>query len=234
MPAVGLLGSETPGESSLATTHQKLEQGARSREALLDAAIELIASGGYTATGVDAIARRSGVVKSALYWHFGSKEGLLVAALERTAADWVAELESAIVGAETPEERLESLIARVRELFVDRPDRVRLILSALIERGGNNEDVRAGVARILDVMRSAIARGMAPVIPIPEDRVEGLAALTLQTLAGAFIDFFADPDRESFESRLQVIRKMVALVAANEIEQTASGGGSGSDRSLST
>ena len=70
----------------MATTHQKVEQGARSREALLDAAIELIADGGYTATGVDAIARRSGVVKSALYWHFGSKDGLLIAALERTGA----------------------------------------------------------------------------------------------------------------------------------------------------
>ena len=217
----------------MATTHQKLEQGARSREALLDAAIELIARGGYTATGVDAIARRSGVVKSALYWHFGSKEGLLVAALERTAADWVAELESAVIGAATPEERLENLIERVRELFVDRPDRVRLILSALIERGGNNEEVRAGVARILGVMRSAIARGMAPVIPIPEDRVEGLAALTLQTLAGAFIDYFADPDRESLESRLRVIRKMVALLAESEIEQQKAAGESSDPRRAS-
>lgn len=217
----------------MATTHQKLEQGARSREALLDAAIELIASGGYTATGVDAIARRSGVVKSALYWHFGSKEGLLVAALERTAADWVAELENAVTGAATPEERLENLIERVRELFVDRPDRVRLILSALIERGGNNEEVRAGVARILGVMRSAIARGMAPVIPIPEERVEGLAALTLQTLAGAFIDYFAEPDRESFESRLRVIRKMVALLAQNEMEQLESTGESTDPRRVS-
>lgn len=211
----------------MATTHQKLEQGARSREALLDAAIELIASGGYTATGVDAIARRSGVVKSALYWHFGSKEGLLVAALERTAADWVAELESAVTGAATPEERLENLIERVRELFTERSDRVRLILSALIERGGTNEEVRAGVARIMGVMRSSIARGMAPVIPIPEERIEGLAALTLQTLTGAFIDFFADPDRESFESRLRVIRKMVALLAEQEVEQHKA---AGSDR----
>ena len=81
----------------MATTHQKVEQGARSREALLDAAIELIADGGYTATGVDAIARRSGVVKSALYWHFGSKDGLLIAALERTAREWVAEFEAAVV-----------------------------------------------------------------------------------------------------------------------------------------
>jgi len=206
----------------VATTHQKLEQGARSREALLDAAIELIADGGYTATGVDAIARRSGVVKSALYWHFGSKDGLLVAALERTASEWVAEFEAAVIESGAPGARLDNLLKLVRGLFLDRPDRVRLIMSALIERGTNNEEVRVGVARILDIMRSAIARGMS-VLPIPEHRIEGLATLTLQTLAGAFLDYFADPKPEVFEQRLKVVRKMVALMVEHELKE-ANGG----------
>ncbi len=202
----------------MATTHQKLEQGARSREALLDAAIELIADGGYTATGVDAIARRSGVVKSALYWHFGSKDGLLVAALERTAQEWVSEFEAFVVESADAPARLENLVGRVRDLFLGRPDRVRLIMSALIERGSTNEEVREGVARILDVMRSAIARGMS-VLPIPEKRIEGIATLTLETLAGAFIDYFSDPDEEVFEQRLKVIRKMVALMVEHELKR---------------
>jgi AcrR family transcriptional regulator len=201
----------------MATTHQKVEQGARSREALLDAAIELIADGGYTATGVDAIARRSGVVKSALYWHFGSKDGLLVAALERTANDWVSEFEAAVVENAEAGARLEGLLDRVRDLFLDRPDRVRLILSALIERGSTNDEVREGVTRILDVMRAAIARGMS-VLPIPEKRIHGLATLTLQALGGSFIDYFSDPDPELFEQRLKVVRKMVVLMVAEELK----------------
>jgi AcrR family transcriptional regulator len=202
----------------LATTHQKIEQGARSREALLDAAIELIADGGYTATGVDAIARRSGVVKSALYWHFGSKDGLLIAALERTAREWVAEFEATVVINAEPAQRLENLLGHVRKLFFERPERVRLILSALIERGPENEEVREGVARILTVMRDAIGRGMV-VLPIPPERVHGLATLTLQTLTGAFFDYFANPDPVLFEQRLKVIRKMLALFVQHEIEQ---------------
>jgi AcrR family transcriptional regulator len=204
----------------VATTHQKVEQGARSREALLDAAIELIAEGGYTATGVDAIARRSGVVKSALYWHFGSKDGLLVAALERTAREWVSEFEAAITESSDARERLEGLVERVRDLFLERPDRVRLILSALIERGVTNDEVRQGVARILDVMRTAIAGGMS-VLPIPEERREGIATLVLQTLAGAFVDYFADPKLDTFEQRLKVIRKMLALMVESELERAA-------------
>jgi AcrR family transcriptional regulator len=204
----------------VATTHQKVEQGARSREALLDAAIELIAEGGYTATGVDAIARRSGVVKSALYWHFGSKDGLLVAALERTAREWVSEFEAAITESSDARERLEGLVERVRDLFLERPDRVRLILSALIERGVTNDEVRQGVARILDVMRTAIAGGMS-VLPIPEERREGIATLVLQTLAGAFVDYFADPKLDTFEQRLKVMRTMLALMVESELERAA-------------
>ena len=201
----------------MATTHQKIEQGARSREALLDAAIELIAEGGYTATGVDSIARRSGVVKSALYWHFGSKDGLLVAALERTAREWVAQFEATVVESAEPQQRLENLVALVRDLFIDRPDRVRLIMAALIERGSTNEDVREGVARIMDVMREAIARGMR-VLPIPPHRIEGIATLTLETLAGAFLDHYANADLALFEHRLKVVRKMVALMLEYEMK----------------
>ena len=201
----------------MATTHQKVEQGARSREALLDAAIELIADGGHTATGVDAIARRSGVVKSALYWHFGSKDGLLIAALERTAREWVAELEASVVVEAEPAQRLENLLQHVRTLFYERPERIRLILSALIERGPENEDVREGVAQILGVMRDAIARGMA-VLPIPPARVHGLATLALEVLTGAFFEYFANPDPALLEQRLKVIRKMLALFVEHEIK----------------
>ena len=203
----------------MATTHQKVEQGARSREALLDAAIELIADGGYTATGVDAIARRSGVVKSALYWHFGSKDGLLIAALERTAREWVAEFEASVVVEAEPEQRLENLLQHVRNLFYERPERIRLILSALIERGPENEEVREGVARILSVMRDAIARGMS-VLPMPPERVQGLATLTLQVLTGAFFEYLANPDPKLLEQRLKVIRKMLALFVEYEIKHT--------------
>jgi len=202
----------------LATTHQKIEQGARSREALLDAAIELIADGGYTATGVDAIARRSGVVKSALYWHFGSKDGLLIAALERTAREWVGEFETSIIVNAEPGQRLENMLQHVRNLFYERPERVRLILSALIERGPENEEVREGVERIMAVMRDAIARGMG-VLPIPAERAYGLATLALQILTGAFLDYFANPDREVFEQRLKVIRKSLALFVEYEIKR---------------
>jgi hypothetical protein len=49
--------------------------------------------------------------------------------------------------------------------------------------------------------------------------VEGLATLALQTLTGAFVDYYSNPDPALFEQRLKVIRKMLALFIDHEIKQ---------------
>lgn len=57
-------------------------------ERLLASAAWLFCHMGFQATGVDAIARRAGTAKTSLYKHFGNKEGLIEAVLEREGAAW--------------------------------------------------------------------------------------------------------------------------------------------------
>ncbi|WP_233837395.1 TetR/AcrR family transcriptional regulator [Paraburkholderia sp. ZP32-5] len=59
------------------------------RERLLDAAEALIYAGGIHATGVDAIVRQSGAARKSFYTHFGSKDALVAAALERRDERWM-------------------------------------------------------------------------------------------------------------------------------------------------
>ena len=47
------------------------------------AALDLIAEQGVAAVAVEPLARRLGVTKGSFYWHFPSRDALLVAALER-------------------------------------------------------------------------------------------------------------------------------------------------------
>ena len=58
------------------------------RDQLIDTALELFNRDGYRATGIDKILAESGVAKMTLYNHFGSKDELIVAALERRDARW--------------------------------------------------------------------------------------------------------------------------------------------------
>src|SRR5947209_690765 len=60
--------------------------GARDgREALLDAAMEVFATAGYTGATVDAIAHTAGMSKAGFYWHFESKEAIFAAVVARYA-----------------------------------------------------------------------------------------------------------------------------------------------------
>jgi AcrR family transcriptional regulator len=58
------------------------------RERLVVAAYELFARNGVQAVGVDAIIERSGVARQTLYRHFGSKQELVLAFLERREELW--------------------------------------------------------------------------------------------------------------------------------------------------
>jgi len=56
------------------------------RRQLLDTAEELLASGGSDALRMDALAQASGVTRPVVYAHFGDRDGLIVALLERHAS----------------------------------------------------------------------------------------------------------------------------------------------------
>jgi AcrR family transcriptional regulator len=66
------------------------------KEQLLDAASELFYRDGVRAVGVDKIVAESGVSKMTLYSHFGSKELLVAAWLDRSGRTWMAWLEAAV------------------------------------------------------------------------------------------------------------------------------------------
>src|SRR3954469_17799408 len=55
------------------------------REALLDAAMEVFAAGGYANATVDAIAQAAGMSKAGFYWHFEGKEAIFAAMIVRYA-----------------------------------------------------------------------------------------------------------------------------------------------------
>lgn len=60
------------------------ENTRRMRETILNAAMEEFSAKGYDGARVDEIALRSGINKNVLYHHFGSKDDLFTAVLERT------------------------------------------------------------------------------------------------------------------------------------------------------
>lgn len=71
--------------------NKRLELGDRSREEILDAAQNMLSQHGYEGASVSRIAAASALSSSSIYWHFGSKVGILTAVMERGAERFFAE-----------------------------------------------------------------------------------------------------------------------------------------------
>lgn len=82
---------------------------AATRRLLLSSATELFARQGYHATSVEAVAAAADRTTGALYDHFGSKSGLLVALLEDWIAQTVAGLTAGLRGVPDLDDRLAAL-----------------------------------------------------------------------------------------------------------------------------
>lgn len=91
------------------------ERRAETRQRLLDAAAELFAERGVEASSVDAIAERAERTSGALYDHFESKTGLLIALLEGWVDDVAVAIGAELAMATTLDERLASLWRNVSD-----------------------------------------------------------------------------------------------------------------------
>lgn len=89
----------------------------KTRRSLLAAASELFYVDGICATGVSAVAEKSGVTKMTLYAHFSSKDQLVTAYLEDNDRRWREFLERKLSGYENPRERLLAVCDAYREYF---------------------------------------------------------------------------------------------------------------------
>jgi AcrR family transcriptional regulator len=113
-------------------TNERMRQ--RAYRAILDAALEVAAEGGFHAASMRKVAERAGVSKALIFKYFASKAELLRALLA-----------SSLVGAQqsfaraatvtTPRERLEALIGTGFDFVREHPDFWRLISQLRMQKG---------------------------------------------------------------------------------------------------
>lgn len=90
-------------------------RGEDTRTQILDAAREALAQDGYTRTTTRAIAERAGVRLSLVHYHFGGKQQLLAAVLDRENARLLARQQALYAGSEPLAEKWRTACAYLRE-----------------------------------------------------------------------------------------------------------------------
>jgi len=80
------------------------------KETIKRVSIDLFYKQGYFATGMNDIARASGIQKASIYYHYANKEDILFDIFSGTMRDLDENLEQALRHEENPEERLRSAV----------------------------------------------------------------------------------------------------------------------------
>jgi AcrR family transcriptional regulator len=191
-------------------------QGAESRERLLLGAIDLIAERGYSATSVDAICRHAGTAKTALYWHFKSKEGLLNAIIERVNEDWISEISESTNAVGNPAERLDTLIAALRSIVENKPHLLRLLLSILLERGAESPETRKSILRVFGRSGQALIDGISRDVGKSLPQIEMVAHTILSLLQTALVRRLVDPETD-LDVVFADMRRTIVLIVADRV-----------------
>ncbi|WP_329064145.1 TetR/AcrR family transcriptional regulator [Amycolatopsis sp. NBC_01480] len=185
------------------------ERTRQSRELILTAAAELIAERGYQQTSLADVAKRSGVSRGSIPWHFGDKHGLLVAVVERLQEDWAAELAASPLRP-GPEGALD--VGRLATTAI-RSDSTRLMLALLLEAGEPDSPIHESFIKVHDLFRDYICGwagqpGVAERLPA-DLKPDALAVMVLGTVMGVNQQWSLSPHRVDLTATYDILTRML-------------------------
>jgi AcrR family transcriptional regulator len=170
-------------------------RGMRSRELVLDAAERVMAEQGFEAATLARVVEEAGIPMSSVYHYYGSKEGILLAVMERGAERFFADVPNWNRRIGRPAEHLTTVLSAAAQTLERHPNFLRLLIVFAVQPpAGGDGEIEVVVARVrrlgLDRLREqiAIAFGDDPDSPV----TMRLARIALATIDGAFVASQAD------------------------------------------
>jgi AcrR family transcriptional regulator len=165
-------------------------RGRKSRELVLDAAERVMAEHGFEAATVARVVEEAGIPLSSVYHYYGSKDGVLLAVMERGAERFFADLPVPERRTGPPVQHLAAFVAEAAATLERHPDFLRLLIVFAAQppavAGGEIQGVVGRIRRVaLERVRDeiAIAFDDDPASPV----TDRLARFALAAFDGAFV-----------------------------------------------
>jgi AcrR family transcriptional regulator len=216
--------------------NRRIELGERSRQRIREVASELMAERGYVGTSVSAIAKRSRLPASSLYWHFGSKQGLLAAVAAEGGSQWLDLIPDWEDLTGSTLERLDKMLREIARQLSGRRDLIKLLLTLYIERDRIDQ---ASVRTIRGVRRAAVGKFKPAMKALIESlggsssnfMIEELSNFALSFTNGCFIDHEVDPEATNLARRFEQLLPAVVAVTKASIGVSSSASRKGRKKS---
>ena len=200
---------------------RKTARGEATRRRILDAAIALICERGYSGTSVDSVCKRAGVVKTALYWHFGSKAGLLAAIIGEITEQWVDDLELKASAGANPIERLDAMLAGFRSMITKREHSLQIVAAIVAEPANIDEEVMDAVRWLNEHGLSTIAKGFEESIGVPVPTARLLAHTITSLMHGIHRQHVVQPGGVDLDAYFYDMKRTVLATVEERFKRNA-------------
>jgi len=162
---------------------------------------------------ISQICEQAGVKPPAIYYHFGSKEGLLGAVVETVAEAWLDQLEAAQPAGGDIAERLRAAVNGWQAMIEDPARPMKLLLSVQLDGADRSDEIRASLRRVYERAREVIAEGIRAAGG-EDAEVDVLAEQVLGLVQAAALAFHLESDRKRLRARLRAIAHVIETEVA--------------------
>ena len=187
-------------------------RGSRSRELVLDAAERVMAEHGFANASMARVVEEAGIPASSIYHYFGSKDGVLLAVMERGAERFFAAIPEPDELMGTPEGHLAALMKNVTSALEENPEFLRLLVT-MAAQPDEDAAVQEVVTRVRDTALGRLRSQFALAFDARPNakRIDRLARTTLALVDGAFIATQAD-EKVKLASLLEPVPALLTVL----------------------
>jgi AcrR family transcriptional regulator len=192
-------------------------RGARSRELVLDAAERIMAAEGYDSASLARIVEQSEIPVSSVYHYFGSKDGVLLAVMERGAERFFARVPDPTELIQDPLTHLRLQLENICDALEQESDFLRLVVVMAAQPPVDERaQAREVVTRVREVALARLRGQFQVVFGVKANSrvAQDLARFALAAFDGAFIAWQADPSVRLTEVLQHLPAALVAVHAA--------------------
>lgn len=189
-------------------------EGLQTRERVLKATAELMATQGFSGTSINQISKASSTNPASIYWAFENKEGLFAAVMERAANEMFEQVQQIL-----PQHGdMHQSIVALSELFEDGPEFLRLLLVLSLERRDTDPAILKVAQGVRRQAADLLSRIFEQVIELPQARkrksiARRLARFTIMLLDGVFVASQIEPDETDIKQAFELIALSVTSTA---------------------
>lgn len=178
------------------------------RQRIIEAAIDGLTALDPAALSIQRICDQAAVTPPTLYYHFGSKDGLTAAAVDVLVTRWIDQLDAAVDRGGSLDQVLEQAVAAWHAMITapQRPFAVFVWVSMW------SDESRAALVRAREHAQKLIRESIVDHVgQVPGS--DDLAAMVLDGVLGAAVDYQLDADSEALRRRLTTLTALIRLTA---------------------